>query len=164
MNAGAPFRGKHAIEIGSRVPSDGIMWRLQADHGRKHETGDEMVIRGLDTKWPITEAFLTVGLKVGPEIDPEVGMPKLLLALVVAAMVLVSPAGPGSWAQSQASQPTTASSRAPSWLTIGLMVGGAFLGRYLAKRYLSDWRIVQLMAGRAGAGFGAEAAGLAVAL
>jgi len=29
-------------------------WR-QADHGRKHETGDEMVIREIDTKWPITE-------------------------------------------------------------------------------------------------------------
>ena len=45
----SPFRRKHAIEIGSRVPSDGIMWRLQADHEWKHETGDEMVIRGLDT-------------------------------------------------------------------------------------------------------------------
>ena len=35
-----------------------MVWRLQADHGRKHETGGEMIIRGLDTKRPITEALV----------------------------------------------------------------------------------------------------------
>src|SRR3954463_2103053 len=29
-----------------------------ADHGRKHETGDETVTRGLDVRRPVTEALL----------------------------------------------------------------------------------------------------------
>ncbi|MEI7608013.1 MAG: hypothetical protein WCJ64_11585 [Rhodospirillaceae bacterium] len=91
-------------------------------------------------------------------------MPKLLPAFAIALMVVATPVGPSPRAQSQAPQPTAASAPKSPWLTIGLVVGGAFLGRYLAQRYLSDWRIVQWMAGRAGAGLGAEAAGLAAAL
>ena len=91
-------------------------------------------------------------------------MSRRLAALAVALVLIVSPAGSGPWAQSQVSSPNAASAQASPWLTIGLVVGGAFLGRYLAQRYLSDWRIVQWIAGRAGAGLGAETAGLAAAL
>jgi len=91
-------------------------------------------------------------------------MPKLLPDLAFAVVLIATPAVPGPWAQTQTSPPPTASPQGPSWLTIGLVVGGAFLGRYLAQRYLGDWRIVQWLAGRAGAGLGAEAAGLATAL
>jgi hypothetical protein len=31
--------------------------RLRADHGRKHDTGDVMLTRGLDAHRPITEAL-----------------------------------------------------------------------------------------------------------
>src|SRR4051794_24409098 len=34
-----------------------MMWRPGADHGRKHEAGNGMVTRGLDARWPITEAL-----------------------------------------------------------------------------------------------------------
>ncbi len=91
-------------------------------------------------------------------------MPKLLPALALVLVLMAIPAGPGSRAQSQTAAPPSASIQGPSWVTVGLVVGGAFLGRYLAQRYLSDWRIVQWLAARAGAGVGAEAAGLATAL
>ena len=91
-------------------------------------------------------------------------MPKLLPALVLALLMTVNPGSPGPLAQTQALPPVAASSHPSPLLTIGLVIGGAFLGRYLAQRYLSDWRIVQWMAGRAGAGLGAEAATLATAL
>lgn len=90
-------------------------------------------------------------------------MPKFLLALAFALVLLVAPANPIR-AQSQASPQTLANAQGSPWLTIGLVVGGALLGRFLAQRYLSDWRIVQWLAGRAGAGLGAEAAVLATAL
>ena len=49
--------GEHAFsEMGSRVLSDRMRWRLQADHGWKHDTGDEIVTRGIDTEPPIMEA------------------------------------------------------------------------------------------------------------
>jgi len=91
-------------------------------------------------------------------------MPKALPALALALVVITAPAGSGSRAQSLASPPTAASPQGSPWLTVGLVVGGAVLGRYLAQRHLSDWRIIQLLAGRAGAGLGAEAAGLATIL
>ena len=87
-------------------------------------------------------------------------MPKLLPALVLVLVLMSAPVCCGAGAQSQPSSPTAGSQRSP-WLTVGLVIGGAVLGRYLARRYLSDWRIVQLLAGRAGAELGAEAAGLA---
>ncbi len=90
--------------------------------------------------------------------------PKLLPALALALMVITTPTGPGAWAQSQPSPPTATSPHASPVLTIGLVVGGAILGRFLAQRYLSDWRLVQWLGWRAGASLGAEAAGLAAAL
>ncbi len=91
-------------------------------------------------------------------------MPHRLLVFALVLAVAAAPVGSGPRAQSQISPQVLAGTQSPPWLTIGLVVGGAFLGRYLAQRYLSDWRIVHFLAGRAGAGLGAEAAGLATAL
>jgi hypothetical protein len=36
-----------------------MMWRLYADHERKHDTGDATLTWGLDARRPITEVLLT---------------------------------------------------------------------------------------------------------
>ncbi len=35
-----------------------MVWRPRADHGQKHDPGDENRSEGLDERWPITEALL----------------------------------------------------------------------------------------------------------
>jgi hypothetical protein len=43
-----------------------MMWRLYADHERKHDTGDATLTWGLDARRPITEALqLRVPFEVG---------------------------------------------------------------------------------------------------
>jgi hypothetical protein len=62
--------------------SDRMMWRLQADHERKHDAGDATITRGLDTRRPITEVLLWHSDKSGRKINDfskEVGRCEYLI-------------------------------------------------------------------------------------
>ena len=58
--------GEHAFsEMGSRVLSDRMRWRLQADHGWKHDTGDEILTRGIDTIRPLWKRSEAISVPQG---------------------------------------------------------------------------------------------------